>query len=377
MAKKEKIKYWDIRNVLSINARYMLIIGERSNGKTYGTITYCLEEYFKNGSEFAYIRRWDEDLVGKKGESLFNAHIKNGVIRKLSKGKWNHVVYKSRAYYFAFVDDEGVMTVDVRPFAYAFALTQGEHYKSNSYPDIRNIIFDEFLTRGMYLPDEFVIYQNVLSTIIRQRDDVKIFMLGNTVNKYCPYFKEMGLNRIQNQKAGTIDVYEYGNTGLRVAVEYCSMNATEKKSNVYFAFNNPRLEMIKTGAWEIDIYPHYPRDIYSGINPLLDIKYTFFIQFEGNTLQCEIIYKKVDKDDNPKPCYFLFIHQKTTPIKEDKKTLIYSQDSNPLPNYRRKITKATSNLERKIQQFFAKDKVFYSDNETGEIMRNYLIWCKA
>lgn len=377
MAKKEKIKYWDIRNVLSINARYMLIIGERSNGKTYGTITYCLEEYFKNGSEFAYIRRWDEDLVGKKGESLFNAHIKNGVIRKLSKGKWNHVVYKSRAYYFAFVDDEGVMTTDVRPFAYAFALTQGEHYKSNSYPDIRNIIFDEFLTRGMYLPDEFVIYQNVLSTIIRQRDDVKIFMLGNTVNKYCPYFKEMGLNRIQNQKAGTIDVYEYGNTGLRVAVEYCSMNATEKKSNVYFAFNNPRLEMIKTGAWEIDIYPHYPRDIYSGINPLLDIKYTFFIQFEGNTLQCEIIYKKVDKDDNPKPCYFLFIHQKTTPIKEDKKTLIYSQDSNPLPNYRRKITKATSNLERKIQQFFAKDKVFYSDNETGEIMRNYLIWCKA
>lgn len=374
---KNKIKYWEIWNVLSKNARYMLIIGERSNGKTYGTLTYCLEEYFKDGSEFAYIRRWDEDLVGKKGESLFNAHIKNGVIRKLSKGKWNHVVYKSRAYYFAFVDDEGVMTTDVRPFAYAFALTQGEHYKSNSYPDIRNIIFDEFLTRGMYLPDEFVIFQNVLSTIIRQRDDVKIFMLGNTVNKYCPYFKEMGLNRIQSQKAGTIDVYEYGNTGLRVAVEYCSMNGSEKKSNVYFAFNNPRLEMIKTGAWEIDIYPHYPRDIYTGINPLLDIKYTFFIQFEGNTLQCEIIYKKVDKEEKPKPCYFLFIHQKTTPIKEDKKSLIYSQDSNPLPNYRRKITKATSNLERKIQQFFAKDKVFYSDNETGEIMRNYLLWCKS
>lgn len=377
MAKKEKIKYWDIRNVLSIEARYYFIFGERSNGKTYGTLEYGLEEYFKNGSQIAYIRRWDEDLVGKKGESLFNAHIKNGVIRKLSKGKWNHVVYKSRAYYLAFIDDDDKMTVDNRPFAYAFALTQQEHYKSNSYPDIRIIIFDEVLTRGVYLPDEFVTFQNLLSTLIRLRDDVKIFMLGNTVNKFSPYFKEMGLTRIQKQKEGTIDVYEYGESGLKVAVEYASIDTKIKKSNVYFAFNNPRLNMIKTGAWEIDIYPHYPRDIYTGINPILDIKYTFYIVFEGNTLQCEIIYKKVDKDENPKPCYFLFIHQKTTPIKDDHKTLIYTQESNPLPNYRRKITRATTNIERKIQQFFVKDKVFYSDNETGEIMRNYLMWCKA
>ena len=80
--KKEKIQYWDINPILSKNAEYNVIYGERSNGKTYGTLKYCLEEYFLNHSEFAYIRRWDEDLVGKKGESLFNGLIKNGVIRK-------------------------------------------------------------------------------------------------------------------------------------------------------------------------------------------------------------------------------------------------------------------------------------------------------
>lgn len=377
MAKKEKIKYWNIWNILSKEARYYLVIGERSNGKTYGTLEYCLGEYFNNGSEFAYIRRWDEDLVGKKGESLFNAHIKNGVIKKLSKGKWNHIVYKSRAYYLAFIDDEDKMITDNRPFAYAFALTQQEHYKSNSYPNIRNIVFDEFLTRGVYLPDEFVTFQNLLSTLIRLRDDVKIFMLGNTVNRYCPYFKEMGLSRIRNQKEGTIDVYEYGESGLKVAVEYASIDTKIKKSNVYFAFNNPRLEMIKSGAWEIDIYPHYPRDIYEGINPLIDVKYTFYIDFEDNILQCEIIYKKVDREGNKKPSYFLFIHPKTTPLKDVKKEIIYSQTPSPLPNYRRKLTKATSIIERKIQSFFVKDKVFYSDNETGEVMRNYLAWCKS
>ena len=291
---KEKVKYWSIYPILSKDAQYNVIFGERSNGKTYGCLEYGVTEYFKDGSEFAYIRRWDEDLVGKKGESLFNGLIKNNVIRKLSKGKWNYVVYKSRAYYMAFIDDEGTVVSDVKPFAYAFALTQHEHYKSNSYPNIRTIIFDEFLTRGMYLPDEFIIFQNVLSTLIRLRDDVKIFMLGNTVNKYSPYIAEMGLTKMRDQKIGTIDVYEYGQTGLKVAVEYSDMQQTVKKSNVYFAFNNPRLNMIKNGAWEIDIYPHYPRDVYAGINPFTDIKYTFFIEFEGSILQCEVIYKKIN-----------------------------------------------------------------------------------
>ena len=80
MAKKEKIKYWSIYPILSKDAQYNVIFGERSNGKTYGTLEYCIDQYFKDGSEFAYIRRWDEDLVGKKGESLFNGLIKNGVI---------------------------------------------------------------------------------------------------------------------------------------------------------------------------------------------------------------------------------------------------------------------------------------------------------
>lgn len=375
---KDKIKYWDIYPILSKNAQYNVIFGGRSNGKTYGTIAWSLEQYFKFGHEFAYIRRWEDDLTGKKGESLFNAHIKNRLISKLSKGKWNHVVYRSRAYYLAFIDEEGEIKVDVRPFAYAFALTQQEHYKSNSYPNIYNIIFDEFLTRGVYLPNEFILFQNVISTIVRlRRDDIRIFMLGNTVNQYSPYIKEMGLTKMRTQKIGTIDVYNYGQSGLKVAVEYSTMPVKDKKSNIFFAFDNPRLEMIKSGSWEIDIYPHYPHDEYEGINPLIDIKYIFFIEFEGSILQCEVIYKKTTKEGKNKPTYFLFVHQKTTRIKEDNKNLVYSQSSNALPNYRRKLTKATSIREKKIQRFFATDKVFYSDNETGEIMRNYLLWCKS
>lgn len=381
MAKKEKIKYYDIHKILSTEALYYVIFGERSNGKTYGTLQYCLEEYFNNGSEFAYVRRWDDDIKGDRGGSIFNAHVKNGLIKRLSKGKYTGVYYRGRSYYLTNEDESGKVIISDKPFAYAFALTMNEHYKGLSYPAIRNIVFDEFLTRGAYLPDEFILFQNVLSTLIRLRDDVKIFMLGNTVNKYSPYIREMGLYRMENQQKGTIDLYKYGDTGLSVAVEYSDFPTKQKVSNKYFAFDNPRLNMIKSGAWEIDIYPHYPREYGKPKDD--EIIYTFYIVFEGHILACEVIDKAdtiihddiTNKDKILPATRFIFIRPKTTPIRADETALIYMQENCVKPNYRRRLTKPTSKLEKRIALLFARDKIFYADNETGEVMRNYLIWC--
>lgn len=377
----KKLTYWNIGKILSLDAIYNIVYGERSNGKTYGTLQYCLEEYFKDGSEFAYVRRWDDDIKGDRGGSIFNALVKNGVIKKLSKGAYDDVYYKGRSYYFVSHTKDGKTVINDKPFAYAFAISMQEHYKGLSYPKIRNIIFDEFLTRGAYLPNEFILFENLISTIIRLRDDVKIFMLGNTVNKYSPYIREMGLYKMEKQPKGTIDIYTYGDTGLKVAVEYSDFPTKEKKSNKYFAFDNPSLNMIKSGAWEIDIYPHYPTDYGSAKKD--EIVYTFFVIFEKHILQCEVIDKPdtvihddiLNKDRTLPATRFIFIHPKTTPIKPNETGLIYQQEADVRPNYRRRLTKPVTKLEKRIARLFAKDKVVYADNETGEVMRNYLIWC--
>ena len=59
-----KIKYYDVETIVKKipDAHYYVIIGERSNGKTYSILKYCLKEYFEKGSEFVYIRRFDEDI---------------------------------------------------------------------------------------------------------------------------------------------------------------------------------------------------------------------------------------------------------------------------------------------------------------------------
>ena len=359
-----KTKYYSLKNILSRNALYNVIIGERSNGKTYAALEYGLKQYFNNGGEMAIIRRWNDDFRGKRGATVFTALENNGVITKLSRGEWTGVYYWGGRWYFCRYTDENKLEKSEKPFCYAFSLTAQEHDKSSSYPNIQTIIFDEFLTRGMYLPDEFILFMNCLSTIIRDRDNVKIFMLGNTVNQYSPYFSEMGLEHIKSMKQGDIDLYTYGNSGLTVAVEF-SDSANKKPSNKYFAFDNPRLQMI-TGVgnvWELDIYPHCPCKYAPK-----DILYTYFIKFDGNILQCEIIMKNNG--------IFTYIHKKTTELQNRQTDIIYSPEDSTQPNYFKYINRPVNNLQQQIYQLFTIGKIFYQDNKTGEIVRNYLLWCK-
>lgn len=365
-----KEKYYSIRNLIKQvpDAYYYVVYGERSNGKTYSTLDYCLERYFNHGEKIGIIRRYKEDMKGKNGASIFSSIVNNKLVLKYSKGKWNSIYYYSQRWFLMNYDKENPKdrVIDKEPFAYGFALTDMEHDKSTSYPEIKNILFDEFISRSSYLTDEFVIFMNVLSTIIRDRNDVKIYMLGNTVNQYCPYFKEMGLTNIRKMTKGKIDVYKYGESGLKVAVEYSDFPQKSKKSDLYFSFDNPKLKMVTKGDWEIAIYP---RLTYEMKYRPKDVIYHYFIIFEETTLMCEIVRKDND--------IFTFIHLKTTPIKEDDTSLVYSTEVKSLKNYRTKITKPVTKLDKKIWWFFSADKVFYQSNEIGEIVRNYILWCDS
>lgn len=365
MTNYRKSKYWDINEILKCDAHYNLVIGERSNGKTYGTLKYALEQYFKGKGTFAIIRREYEDLKVAKAQQYFSSLVADGTIDKLSNGRYQGIRFKSMQWFFVSIykndaGEEELIQSD-EPFAYGFPLTQMEHFKGNSYPTITTIIFDEFITRRIYLADEFTLFMNMLSTIIRDRNNVKIFMLANTVNKYCPYFANMGLKHIDKMNQGDIDIYTYGNTTLKVAVEYTAPSIKGKKSDTYFAFDNPRLNMITNGVWEIDIYPHLPYKYAPK-----DILFEFFIDFDSQLLHAEII--NVGED------IFIYVHRKTTEIRNDN-DIVFTTDFSPSPYRYRYITKPVDKKTKLIAHLFRLDKVFYQDNEIGEIVRNYLQWC--
>lgn len=355
-------KYYSLKKILDEKADYNIIIGERSNGKTYATLEKIIFDYVKEAKQGAYIRRWKDDIIGKRGDTVFNAFCDNGTITKLTNGSYSSVIYSRGAWHLARYDIEKKrMIADKTPFCYSFALSDVEHDKSTSYPNICNIVFDEFLTRRYYLPDEFVIFMNVLSTIIRDRDNASIFMLGNTVNKYCPYFDEMGLKNIEQMEQGKIDVYTFGNS-LKIAVEYCSPTKEGKKSNKYFAFNNPRLNMITKGKWELAIYPHLPQGYK--IKPS-SIIFTFTIQFNNKKVGCDVVNQDTD--------LFLYVRPKTSDVKNGE--LVYTMDYTPNAMTRKSFINPLDKIDSKIKGFFTFNRVFYQSNDIGELIHNYLLAC--
>lgn len=367
--KKQQQEYYSLEPILREEAHYNIIIGERSNGKTYSVLQKIVNDYSEHGHQAALLRRMQEDFIGKRGAGLFEPLIDNGEIELATAGEWTSVYYYASRWFLCRYEEDKKGNIeritDSQPFMYGFALSQMEHEKGTGYPNVKTIVFDEFITRMAYLRDEFVLFMNTLSTIIRSRDDVIIFMLGNTVNKYCPYFDEMGLRHIKDMKQGEIDVYQLKHASgkiLKVAVEYCKPFEKGKKSDFYFAFDNQKLEMITSGVWEIDIYPHCPYK-YKPKN----ILFTYFIEFDKELLQCEVV--QVDN------ICFTFIHRKTTPLKNPDTDLVFTTRYDARPNYRRKLTRPHLDIERKIAEFYATDKIFYQDNEVGEIVRNYLLWC--
>lgn len=357
--------YYNIAPIDNTGAVYRMIIGQRSNGKTYSVCKHIIEDYLKEGKRGAYIRRYEESITPKNIQTLFNPHLQ--LIWQLSGGKWNAISYRAKEFHFCAVDSSGnVFAKDDTAFCIAAAINTAENTKGEDRGEVDTILYDEFMTRAGYLNNEFVRFMNLLSSLIRDRANAVIYMIGNTVNRYCPYFREMGLKNIDNLPKGEIAVYAYGNSSLTVAVERCDeVEATKQTASKYFAFDNPQLQMITKGEWEIQIYPRPPYKILEQ-----DIMLVFYIQFAEQLLCCEIVHSSLKQYSND---VFIFVHPQTKDIDIDDNTVMYVNDFSSCRMHVRYLRDKPTRAHELICDLIQRKAVCFSDNECGEVFRNWLI----
>ena len=72
-------------------------------------------------------------------------------------------------------------------------------------------------------------------------------------------------------------------------------------------------------------------------------------------------------DDNG---IYIFIHEKTTDIKED--SLVFSLESVPNKLYNVSVFTGGNKVLNLIKNLFLNNKVFYQDNSVGDAINNYL-----
>ena len=366
------MKYFDVETVINQvpDAHIYMFIGERSNGKTYSALRYGIKQYVENGKRFVYVRRLAEMIRMVYMRNLFTGNKKTGdLYKQLNQLGYDDLSYYAGAFWGMHYNEKRKLERIDDPIGYTSAISTWETSKGGYLPDLGTVIFDEFLTRGTYLPNEPVLFENLISSLVRTEDNAKVLMLANTVSWNAPYFREWGLNHVKDMRQGTFDVYNSGDGKRKIVVCYTE-HTGPKKSDVYFNYDNPRSRMITEGVWETADYPKIPEDIsewIQGIPSYVQSADGWTIKLVPVALpdgmECLLVF-----DNNRK------LIDENGVDKRYRNRLIYTDIFYPYANCKLAITKHNDDMTKFILTALKQGRVFYQNNTVGEYMRNYLIF---
>lgn len=182
--------WWDINRTASYNALFNFIIGNRGAGKTYGSLVRAIKKFINspdtNPCQFIYLRRMKTEL--KKLTSADHGRLFDKVQQEFPTHK---------------LEARGdVLYCDKKIMGYAVPLSTATILKSDAFPFVQTIIFDEFIIDNTktyhYLPDEVRKFEDFYETVARpgndpDRPDVIVWFLSNAVTINNPYFMEYHL----------------------------------------------------------------------------------------------------------------------------------------------------------------------------------------
>lgn len=354
--KTKKPDYYKIDEIERKKADLNLIYGQRENGKSFAVkkralLKFC-EEPEKN--QIIYLRRRQADLKDKGAVEQYFADTIRKIKLPAPFTEYNQVYSVGNRIFIAKLDEKGKYA-DPLPLGFKVALSEAERIKSRAYPEVSDIIFEEFAATSGEITNEIESFKSVLSTCTRGASSVRVWMIGNTISRLSCYFRELELTNIPKQKPGTIDTYFMDGFGtnedgtpkqIKICVERC---ATSKDTNSALVFGRSA-KIINGGEWYSEEQPKLPSDwdgsdIYTIVFDVLGFKYLA-------VLQC----------DNKTGALVWFISPKTTPIQKNTRIISDKISTDPLTTYG---LRPLSQSEGEVFKLFNLNKVFFSDNLTG------------
>lgn len=247
------MKYYSIDRILALKATWNILIGQRSNGKSYAVKKECVKEAYMGLGQLIYLRRWRMDLR----ENDVIDYFFDCPVAEITGGEYTKIdVYRKRIYLANVDEDEKIVRgMEIGRVA---DLSGAEHLKSIIKRGVyKNVIYEEFCTNDGYLPNEPNRLMQLIATIFGAEHTGRIWLIGNTVSRVNPYFYTFQLRNLQKMSPGDIDLYKYkdGDNEITIAVEFTSTMETE--NTMYFG---DAAKQITTGVWETRSYPAIPEN---------------------------------------------------------------------------------------------------------------------
>lgn len=348
----KNIKHYNIDNLVNENADINILFGERSNGKSYQLKhKRAVIKYLETGKRFILLRRFREEITNEKIEKYFE----DVDVEKLTNGKYNCITTYRKQIFFGNFDTEKFKIIRGDKIGYAMALSTEQNYAGSSFLDVEDIIFEEFMTRSRYLSDEPTKLMNLYATVDRKRGTTKLWLVGNSISRVCPYIYEWDLhNIISNQKQGTIETKEVESTGddkVKLAIEFCESTGTSSHTIGWSK------EMMSDGSWQTTPQPHLPKSY-----KCYKVEFRFIFQYQSFRFISELLRDKEEKDNT---CWFIYPMNEKQEIKKNQLVISDKIDINRY--WQRNIYDVTikSDKLKMILDTFREDKIFYATDLVG------------
>ena len=213
------MKYYDMTNLLEKDCDYNFIVSGRGTGKSTTIINHLIDDYCTKGYQFCRIARYDFEIKPSVYNNWFN-HVN---IEHLQQYGFVSCGFSRNTFYFQ--DESGEKYIA----GYVVSLNNQDIFKSGVSTNIQNIVFEEFcaMSERDYYRGEIQAFLSALSTIVRSRNGVKCYFIGNTLTKHNPYFDFFGIDIDRlGFKAGdllTFKVKGFYGMGATIALEYVDM----------------------------------------------------------------------------------------------------------------------------------------------------------
>lgn len=348
--------YFDIKPLLKeYNPQYTLIYGQRSNGKSWSIKEEAVKRFMDSGDTFMYIRRYEQDLKSGGAKEYWDDFIHDPAgLKKWTKGKYVDMDFRSGEIYMIKPGKKREKVL----FGYYAALSTYERLKSRAFPKVTLICFEEFLTKRIYLEDEYSKLQSIVSTCARNRI-INVCLIGNTESRVCPYFEEMGVPEVYKMADGTQQLFhQHNHRGDQVDIlcVHCPEvdNSEVDGKSMFFGRS---AKMILSGEWDVNEYPCRPRDMKSECVYEMSIDFTTF-RF--------IMQLCIDKD-NEQPFVFLIPNKNNRVL---DRVISQDMDINPMVSnsWNERIKP-----EMLLKDLWHRSKVYYSDLLTANDFNSCLI----
>lgn len=168
-------KFWfdhKFRQLKAMHRTVNFVNGARGCGKTFAYKEDAVKQFLDDGSQFVYMRRYDEELSDSKARELF---FPNALKEKYPD---HELIYK-----------QGFYQIDGKIAGFPFALnTMARIGKSTEYDNVTSVCFDEYIPLdNRFLPDEPKLLNESLTTIGRYRGP-QFWLIANNLKWNNPYF---------------------------------------------------------------------------------------------------------------------------------------------------------------------------------------------